>query len=127
MSKVIKGVLAVVFIGAFAAAAFFILGQKQQQQEAYQQQTQEIMANGVDTVGTPVDVAWRSESRRGSRASRDYYAVVYSYTVDGKQYTVKGREFNSKFDADDERNSGEKKVRYLPESPEQSRVIAFTQ
>ena len=125
MSKVVKTVLSVVFIGVFAAIAFFLLTQNQQQREDTQAQTQEILNSGLETIGVPVDIELRSETRSGDRPTKDYYTVVYSYTVDGKEYTVKGREHDDMFAAEDEKNSGEKTVRYLEDAPEQSRVIVF--
>lgn len=125
MSKVIKTVLTVVFIAAFATVAFFLLTQNHQQRENQQAQSQEILNNGLETIGVPVDIEMRSETRTGDRPTKDYYTVVYSYTVDGKEYTVKGREHDDMFAAEDEKSSGEKTVRYLENAPEQSRVIVF--
>lgn len=123
MKKIITGIaIALVFVVVGGFIGYSIITEKAE--------TSKIMEIGVNTTANPEGVDKERSSRSSSssssssrKKSRDtHYNAVFSYTVEGKNYTIESKNFKNSFDAQDyleEHNT----VRYLEEDPNKARIL----
>lgn len=55
------------------------------------------------------------------------YHVVYSYMIDGEEYTAVGKSFIQQDDAESRMAEGKKYVAYLPNDPVDVRVVEVSE